>query len=412
MSVPLRILIVTDSFPPLCGGSGWSTWELVRGLLARGNHVEVVKIDARSRSGVFERPVEGVRVTQFCRQATTLPVVRNFAKNELLWDALTEYLTSRLSAGAYDVVHAQHVMSTVPSIRAATAAGVPSVATVRDYWPVCYWSDLIYDPAGSTLCPKCSVTMMTRCVRPRAGAAFPAAWSVIPYMRKNLATKRRTLARANAVIAVSHALAADLRQRAPELAGTALYTIPNPVDIGRIDEIFQDAPKPALPEYVLFAGKLAPNKGVQFLLSAYQAAGLTLPLVVAGEGPLRGELVEDAQARGKTLSWMRHATMLAFPSYGPESLSRVLLEAAALGVPIAAMQTGGTTDILQPGRTALLSTTVEQFSRDLASLAADQRLRLDLGAAARADIRARFNAPVIVEQIEQVYRSLILPSAA
>ena len=37
-------------------------------------------------------------------------------------------------------------MSTVPSIRAGLASGVPVVATVRDYWPVCYWSDLIYDP--------------------------------------------------------------------------------------------------------------------------------------------------------------------------------------------------------------------------------------------------------------------------
>ncbi len=44
---------------------------------------------------------------------------------------------------------------------------------------------------------------------------------------------------------------------------------------------------------------------------------------------------------------MRHATMLAFPSYGPESLSRVLIEAAALGAPIAAMDTGGTRDIIQ-----------------------------------------------------------------
>ena len=100
-------------------------------------------------------------------------------------------------------MHAQHVMTTVPSIRAGAAAGMPVVATVRDYWPVCYWSDLIYDPAQPSLCPACTVPMMTRCVRPRAGAASVAAWSLIPYMRANLRTKRRTLARAGAVIAVS-----------------------------------------------------------------------------------------------------------------------------------------------------------------------------------------------------------------
>ena len=424
MSLPLRVLIVTDAFPPLCGGSGWSTWELTRGLIALGHHVEVIKVDVRARSGVFERPYEGVRVTQFCRQATTVPVIRNFVKNERLWSALTDYVASRLTTGSFDIVHAQHVLSTVPAIRAATLARTPVVATIRDYWPVCYWSDLIYDPAGMALCPECSISMMTRCVRPRAGGAFPAAWAIIPYMRRNLTTKRRTLARSSAVIAVSHAIADDLKRRAPGLAGTPLYTIPNPVDMTHLDEIFRDAPQPALPRYVLYAGKLAPNKGVQFLLDAYARAELSWPLVVAGDGPLRLELERDARARGidlrllgwlsrtDTLTWMRHATMLAFPSYGPESLSRVLLEAAGLGVPIAAMETGGTRDILQHGVTALLSTGVEAFAADLKRLAADERLRSELGAAARDDVHTRFNTTTVVEQIERVYRSLLLPRAA
>jgi glycogen synthase len=371
MSAPLRILIVTDSFPPLCGGSGWSTWELVHGLLALGHHVEVVKVDVRSRSGIFERPYEGVRVTQFCREATTVPLARNFAKNERLWAALGEYLEGRIAEGRFDVVHAQHVLSTVPAIRASAMSGTAVVATVRDYWPVCYWSDLIYDRSQPHLCPGCSVTMMTKCVRPRAGAAWAAAWPVIPYMRRNLTTKRRTLARASAIIAVSHAIADDLKQRAPELAGTPLYTIPNPIDITRLDEIYLDTPRPALPAYALYAGKLAPNKGVQFLLEAYARAGLAWPLVVVGDGPLRATFEAEARSRGidvrllgwlsrtDTLAWMRHASLLAFPSYGPESLSRVLLEAAGLGVPIAAMETGGTRDILRHGKTALLSTTVD-----------------------------------------------------
>jgi glycogen(starch) synthase len=424
MSLPLRVLIVTDSFPPLCGGSGWSTWELVRGLTARGHHVEVVTVDARERTGVVERPYENIRVTHFRRQATTVPVIRNFAKNERLWGALTEYLTSRIATDRFDIVHAQHVMSTVPSIRAGAASGTPVVATVRDYWPVCYWSDLIYDPGGHALCPECTVMMMTRCVRPRSGRAFPAAWSVIPYMRNNLSTKRRTLARAGAVIAVSHAITEDLKRRAPELSATPLYTIPNPVDMTRLDEIRLAAPRPDLDAYVLYAGKLATNKGVQFLLEAYERAGLRWPLVVAGDGPLRPQLEADAVKRGidlrllgwlsrtDTLGWMRHATMLAFPSYGPESLSRVLLEAAGLGVPIAAMDTGGTRDILRADTTALLSNTPAAFAADLARLAASESLRAELGQAARADVHARFSAPVIVDQIEQVYRTLLLPEAA
>jgi glycosyltransferase involved in cell wall biosynthesis len=424
MGVPLRVLLVTDSFPPVCGGSGWSTWELAHGLAARGHHVEVIKVDARSRSGVFERRYEGLRVTQFCRRATTVPVARNLAKNEWLWSELTAYLTTRIRDDGVDVIHGQHVMSTVPAIRAAIAAGIPSVATVRDYWPVCYWSDLIYDPHATHLCPTCSVTMMTRCVRPRAGAAFPAAWSVIPYMRANLGTKRRTLAQANAIIAVSHAISNDLKTRAPELAATDLYTIPNPVDMTRLDDIHDSAPRPMDAPYVMYAGKLAPNKGVQFLLEAYERAALETPLVIAGEGPLRASLEAEARARhidlrilgwigrADALSWMRHAELLAFPSYGPESLSRVLIEAAAMGVPIAAMDTGGTRDILRPGTSGLLSQTVDEFTRDLARLAGDAALRASLGAAARDDVRTRFAAPVIVEQVERVYRSLLFPRAA
>jgi phosphatidylinositol alpha 1,6-mannosyltransferase len=109
---------------------------------------------------------------------------------------------------------------------------------------------------------------------------------------------------------------------------------------------------------------------------------------------------------------MRHATLLAFPSYGPESLSRVLLEASALGVPIAAMDTGGTRDIVQPGVTGLLSADPDGFARDLARLAADPALRAALGAAAREDVRQRFASASVVERIEQVYRSLLLPQAA
>jgi glycogen(starch) synthase len=33
----MRIVLATDAFPPVCGGSGWSTYELARGLRSRGH---------------------------------------------------------------------------------------------------------------------------------------------------------------------------------------------------------------------------------------------------------------------------------------------------------------------------------------------------------------------------------------
>jgi glycosyltransferase involved in cell wall biosynthesis len=424
MSVPLGVVIVTDAFPPVCGGSGWSTWELARGLQARGHHVEVIKIEIGSPAAIAHAPYESVPVTTFRRPAPNVPAIRNFVKNEALWRDLASYLKrERLAGRGVDIVHAQHVLSTVPSIRAGRATGTPVVATVRDYWPVCYWSDLIYDTSQPGLCPGCSAGMMTRCVKPRAGAAGMAAWSLIPYMRANLRTKRRTLAGAGAVIAVSSSIARDLEERAPELHRTPMYTIPNPVDMTVLDSA-RAAEPPLNGPYILYAGKLAPNKGVQYLLPAVQRAGLALPLVIVGDGPERERLAADARARGLDVrfagwqdrqavwAWMRHARMLAFPSYGPESLSRVLIEAAALGVPIAAMDTGGTADILQHNVTGLLSTDVEGFARHLAELGSDERLRHALGHAADLDVHARFSAASVVERVEQVYRSLLAPRAA
>ena len=42
-------------------------------------------------------------------------------------------------------------------------------------------------------CCRCSLRMMTRCVRPRAGAGWPLALPMIPYLRANLAGKQRAL---------------------------------------------------------------------------------------------------------------------------------------------------------------------------------------------------------------------------
>lgn len=424
MSAPLRVLLATDAFPPVAGGSGWSTFELARGLLARGHHVEVVKADPGGRAGVTETAYEGFRVTLFHHRASNVPFLRNVQKNERLWSALTTFLTARLTEGRFDIIHGQHVMTTVPAIDAGEAAGVPAVATVRDYWPVCYWADLIHDPSQPALCPECSASMMMRCVRPRAGAMSAAAWPLIPYMRANLATKRSTLARAGALIAPSHALTDDLRRRAPELADTPLFTIPNPVDMSRLDAVHASAPRPMAEPYALYAGKLATNKGVQFLLGAYAQAGITWPLVIAGDGPLKDALEREARDRGLTvrflgwldrdaaLAWMRHAGLLAFPSYGPESLSRVLIEASALGAPIAAMDTGGTRDIVKAGLTGLLSTDPAGFAADLRRLFLDAAYRAALGSQARIETHAHFSAASVVERVEQVYRGLLAPRAA
>ena len=412
----MKILIPTDAFPPVCGGSGWSTYELARGLRARGHDVTVVQPRPGTVPGIREIEYDGFTVQQFGAPAPNIPYVRNYYKSEKLTRSLAAYLVERLRAEHFDIVHPQHVMTTMAAIAAASEAGVPVVATVRDYWPVCYWSDLLHTREGLALCPECTPGNMRACIQPRGGALWPLALPMIPYMRANLAAKRSGLARADAVIAVSRRIAEDLRARAPELAHTRLEVIPNPVNVTALRAVA--APAGTRGPYALYLGKIAPNKGTSFLIDVIAKAGLDWPLVIAGDGPDRAALEAQAKASGTNVEFtgwldkddasrlLAGASLLVFPSRGPESLSRVLIEASALGVPIAAMDTGGTRDIIEPGVTGLLSSSPDELAADVKRLRGDEPLRRALGEAAKRKVETEFDAPAVVERIERLYKEV------
>jgi glycosyltransferase involved in cell wall biosynthesis len=413
----MRILIATDAFPPVCGGSGWSTYELARGLRTRNHHVVIVQPD---RGRTSNPPAyDGFDVIGFPVPAPPVPFVRNYFRNERLYPRLSAFLQQIIVRERIDLVHGQHLLTGPASIRAARAAGVPSVCTVRDYWPMCYWSDLTKDAGAGGLCPACSASAMTDCVRPHAGPTWPLALPWIPYMRANLLMKQQDLARADVVIAVSESVATRLRARVPELASTRIEAIPNAVDVARVRDAAGRSSR-LLPEpYALFVGKLAFNKGVAGLVDVLVRAQIDIPLIVAGDGPDRGRLVEAATRanvdlrgvgwldRDRVFQWLQHASLLVFPSGWQEPLSRVLLEASALGVPIAAMDTGGTSEIIVHGETGLLSRTVDGLAADVRRLAEDEALRVGLGAAAARRAASLFDVPVILDRMERLYRDIL-----
>jgi glycogen synthase len=417
----MKVLIATDSFPPGCGGSGWSTYELSRGLRARGHELTIVQPRPGHPDG--EREFDGFVVREFGVFAPAVPFARNYLKSERLVPRLAAALGRVAAETGAEVIHAQHVLTIPAAVDAAAAALIPSIATVRDYWPVCYWSDLIHEPRADTLCPACSDAAMRRCLKPRAGLAWPLALPLVPYMRANLARKQRALARASRVIAVSSAIARDLSARSAGLDARRLLTIPNPVDVEDIRSTARAHRPPARGPFALYVGKLAPNKGTRHLLTAVERAELPWPLVVVGDGPDRPAVERWARESGRdvtltgwlpreeALGWLAAAAVLVFPSQGPESLSRVLLEASALGVPIAAMDTGGTRDIVLAGRTGLLSAGADALGDDVARLVRDPGLARRLGEAAMAHVESTFAAGPVVERIEGVYREAMADHA-
>ena len=123
---------------------------------------------------------------------------------------------------------------------------------------------------------------------------------------------------------------------------------------------------PARP-LVLFVGRVAHEKNIEFLFDALQHALLQLPdliLVVAGEGPALGELRKTAETLGlaESIRFIGYldrkaglpacyaaANAFVFASR-TETQGLVLLEAMAAGLPVIALSEMGTADILDAGR--------------------------------------------------------------
>lgn len=169
--------------------------------------------------------------------------------------------------------------------------------------------------------------------------------------------------------------------------------------------------------------RLSPEKGHEVFLTALaalRAQGHDAIGVLFGDGPLREALEQRAAALGLTAA-------VRFPGYVAEiadayraldvlvSCSRFeglplnLIEAMALGVPVAAMATGGCADIVEDGQTGLLVPPGDgaALTGALARLLEGPALRQRLGTAAQARADACYSLPAWVERAEHAYRAAI-----
>lgn len=116
-------------------------------------------------------------------------------------------------------------------------------------------------------------------------------------------------------------------------------------------------------EFALFAGRLSPEKGLKTLLQAW--GEIDFPLVIVGEGPLRG-YVEEALKRYKgrieyagplpnqeLLHLMGAATCLVSPSECLETFGRVVLESASRGTPSIVARQAAAAELIQDGHNGL-----------------------------------------------------------
>ena len=121
------------------------------------------------------------------------------------------------------------------------------------------------------------------------------------------------------------------------------------------------APGPG--DYMLFAGRLTPEKGVLTLLEAWKSIP-DVPLKIAGTGPCEDEMRATIQQHNlnhvemvghlpfeETMALFQGARALIFPSEWYETFGMVALEAFATGIPVIAAHIGAVAEVVDHGRT-------------------------------------------------------------
>jgi glycosyltransferase involved in cell wall biosynthesis len=129
---------------------------------------------------------------------------------------------------------------------------------------------------------------------------------------------------------------------------------------------------PAQPVF-LYVGRLSAEKNIQ----AFLALALPGEKRIVGDGPLR-QALEAAYPQAHFLGYLhgqaladayREASVLVFPSL-TDTYGLVMLEALACGTPVAAFPVAGPLDVLQAGRTGVM--TADLQTACLAALALDR----------------------------------------
>ena len=155
-------------------------------------------------------------------------------------------------------------------------------------------------------------------------------------------------------------------------------------------------------------GRLAPEKNHAVLVTALarlRAAGVEAHLIVAGEGPERRALEEQATrlgVRGRmslpgalpdVRSVLATLDVFVLPSTAIESFSNAALEAMAMGKPVILSALGGAAEMVRNGDDGFVIPLPEldaRLSPLLAALCADPPRRARLGAAARTRVAEKF----------------------
>ncbi|MFC9609692.1 glycosyltransferase family 4 protein [Streptomyces sp. NPDC056938] len=349
----MRVVIVTESFPPDINGVAHCALQTARHLAARGHDPLVIApATAPGPDTDTDAPCSVIRVPSL--PLPGYPQVRVALPSRRV--------AAAVAAHGAELVHlASPFILGVRGMAAASRLRIPAVAV--------YQTDL----AGYA--------------RTYMGAGEATAWRRI----------RSVHGAADRTLAPSSAAVRDL-----EVHGVPRVRLwPRGVDTVRFrpdlrDEALRRELAPNGELIVGYVGRLAPEKQVELLAGACALDGVRV--VVVGDGPSEPGLREAlpgavflGRRTGAELARI-FASLDIFAHTGPyETFCQTVQEAMASGVPVIAPAAGGPLDLVAHGRTGLLVTPGDAAAvRDAVwSLAEDPLRRLAYGAAGRSTVEGR-----------------------
>jgi len=189
--------------------------------------------------------------------------------------------------------------------------------------------------------------------------------------------------------------------------------IPNVVDAARFEPRFEPG------GYLLYFGRLAPEKGVATLLRA--AAQVGVPLKIAGSGPEEGALRAMPEAQRPEVEFMgfrsgaalhqlvRDARAVVLPSEWFENAPMSVLESMALGKPVLGARIGGIPELIGDNETGWLfpSGDAPALAERLRAIAlADDAVLAAMGRRAREQVSQLYTRERYAEAMLALYARL------
>lgn len=209
----------------------------------------------------------------------------------------------------------------------------------------------------------------------------------------------------NRVISISNSQRAPLADVYPHWVGNVYNAVP--VD---------DFPFKANPgTYLLFVGRIAVEKRVDWAIELAQRSGM--PLKIAAkidpydqeyfdseikhllDHPLIEFLGEVDESEKRDL--MANAYALAFPIDWPEPFGMVMAEALACGTPVLALNRGSVPEVLRHGVTGIIGETIDELVAAVPHVPdLDRRI-------CRAEAELRFSASAMAAGYERIYQNIL-----